>query len=48
MVLVILIANNKDIMGKFVNKRISNIAGWTIVLVMTIAAVLFIVDSLKG
>jgi len=48
MVLVILIANNKDIMGKFVNKRISNIAGWTIVLVMTIAAVLFIIDSLKG
>ena len=48
MVLVILIANNKDIMGKFVNKRISNIAGWVIVLVMTIAAILFIIDSLKG
>jgi NRAMP (natural resistance-associated macrophage protein)-like metal ion transporter len=48
MVLVILIANNKDIMGKFVNKRISNIAGWVIVLVMAIAAILFIIDSLKG
>jgi len=48
MVLVILIANNKDIMGKFVNKRISNIAGWVIVLVMTIAAILFIIDLLKG
>lgn len=48
MVLVILIANNKDIMGKFVNKKISNIAGWVIVLVMAIAAILFIIDSLKG
>jgi len=48
MVLVILIANNKDIMGKFVNKRTSNIAGWVIVLVMTIAAILFIIYSLKG
>jgi len=48
MVLVILIANNKEIMGKFVNKRISNIAGWVIVLVMGIAAILFIIDSLKG
>jgi NRAMP (natural resistance-associated macrophage protein)-like metal ion transporter len=48
MVLVILIANNKDIMGKFVNKRSSNIVGWVITLVMAIAAVLFIINSLRG
>jgi NRAMP (natural resistance-associated macrophage protein)-like metal ion transporter len=48
MALVILIANNKNIMGKFVNKRISNIAGWMIVLVMAIAGILLIIDLLKG
>ena len=48
MVLVILIANNKKIMGKFVNKRIGNIVGWMIVLVMTIAGILLIIDLLKG
>jgi NRAMP (natural resistance-associated macrophage protein)-like metal ion transporter len=48
MVLVILIANNKKIMGKFANKRISNIVGWIIVLVMAIAGILLIIDLLKG
>ena len=47
MALVILIANNKKIMGKFVNKRISNIVGWIIVLIMTIAGILLIIDSIK-
>ena len=48
MVLVIMIANNKKIMGKFVKKRISNIVGWIIVLVMAIAGILLIIDLLKG
>lgn len=48
MALIILIANNKEIMGKYVNKRISNIVGWMIVLVMTIAGILLIVDLLKA
>jgi NRAMP (natural resistance-associated macrophage protein)-like metal ion transporter len=48
MALIILIANNKNIMGKFVNKRISNVVGWMIVLVMAIAGILLIIDSLKG
>jgi len=48
MALVILTANNKKIMGKFVNKRIANIVGCMIVLVMTIAGMLFIIDLLKG
>jgi len=47
MALIILIANNKKIMGKFVNKRISNIVGWVIVLVMSIAGILLIIDMLK-
>jgi len=48
MVLVILTANNKKIMGKFVNKKISNIFGWIIVFVMSIAGILLIVDMVKG
>jgi len=48
MVLVILTANNKKIMGKFVNKKISNIIGWIIVFVMSIAGILLIVDLVKG
>jgi NRAMP (natural resistance-associated macrophage protein)-like metal ion transporter len=48
MALVILIANNKKIMGKFVNKRISNIVGWTIVLVMAIAGILLIINMING
>jgi Mn2+/Fe2+ NRAMP family transporter len=48
MALVILIANNKKIMGRFVNKRISNIVGWIIVLVMAIAGILLIIDLFKG
>ncbi|MCM1567700.1 NRAMP family divalent metal transporter [Dehalobacter sp. 4CP] len=48
MTLIILIANNNKIMGKYVNKRISNILGWVIVLVMAIAGILLIIDLLKG
>ena len=48
MVLIILIANNKSIMGKYVNKRISRIIGWIIVLVMSITGILLIIDLLKG
>jgi len=48
MILVISIANNKDIMGKFVNKRNSNIIGWVIIVVMSIAAILFIIDLITG
>jgi Mn2+/Fe2+ NRAMP family transporter len=48
MILIILIANNKNIMGKYVSKRISNIVAVIIVLVMVIAGVLFIIDLIKG
>lgn len=48
MVLIILIANNKSIMGKFVNKRFSKIVGWIVTIVMSIAGILLIVDLVKG
>ena len=48
MVLIILIANNKKIMGNYVNNKIANIGGWIIVTVMSIAGILLIVDLLKG
>jgi len=48
MALVILTATNKKIMGKYVNKKISNILGWIIVLVMTLAGILLIIDLFKG
>ena len=48
MVLIILIANNKKIMGRHVNKRTSRILGWAIVLVMSVAGILLIINMLKG
>ena len=46
--LIILIANNNKIMGKFVNNRIANIAGWIIFVVMAVAGVLLIANMFKG
>jgi NRAMP (natural resistance-associated macrophage protein)-like metal ion transporter len=37
MVLIMLIANRKDIMGAYANRRFSNILGWMITAIMTIA-----------
>ena len=48
MALVILIANNENIMGKFINKKISNIIGWMIVLIMALVGIFLIIDLLKG
>lgn len=48
MALVIKIANRKDIMGKFVNSRMSNIVGWTITLIMTLAGLALIVNLMIG
>lgn len=48
MALVILIASNRNIMGPFVNKRISTIMGWMIVLVMVIAGIGLVISMLKG
>jgi NRAMP (natural resistance-associated macrophage protein)-like metal ion transporter len=46
MVLVIIIANKKDVMGRFVNSRVSNILGWAIVLIMSLAGAAFIFNLL--
>jgi Mn2+/Fe2+ NRAMP family transporter len=48
MALVIMIASIRDVMGKFVNSRASNILGWAIVLIMTLAGVAFIFNLLTG
>jgi NRAMP (natural resistance-associated macrophage protein)-like metal ion transporter len=48
MALVIMIANRKDIMGRFVNSRTSNILGWTIVMIMTLAGVTLILNLVTG
>jgi len=48
MILVILTANNKKIMGGFVNKKLSNIIGWIIVFIMSIAGLLLIFDLAKS
>ncbi len=38
MILILLISNNSNIMGKYTNSRLSNVLGWTITAVMTVAA----------
>ena len=48
MALVIIIANRKDVMGKFVNSRASNILGWTITLIMALAGMALIVNLAMG
>lgn len=48
MVLVIMIASRKDIMGKFVNSRASNILGWVIVLIMSLAGIALIINIVTG
>jgi Mn2+/Fe2+ NRAMP family transporter len=48
MALVIMIANRKDIMGRFVNSKASNVLGWVIVLIMTLAGVALIVNLSAG
>lgn len=48
MILIILIANNKKIMGKYINKKLSRVLGWVIVLVMSAAGIALIVDVVRG
>jgi Mn2+/Fe2+ NRAMP family transporter len=48
MVLIVMIANRKDIMGRYVNSRASNILGWLIVLIMTLVGVSLIVNLVTG
>jgi Mn2+/Fe2+ NRAMP family transporter len=48
MALIIIIANRKDIMGRFVNSRASNVLGWAIVLIMTLTGMALILNLLIG
>jgi Mn2+/Fe2+ NRAMP family transporter len=44
MVLLMLTANNKKIMGKYSNRRYSNIMGWIITIIMAIASIALLVS----
>ena len=48
MALIIMIANRKDVMSRFVNSRASNVLGWTIVLIMALSGVALIVELVMG
>ena len=48
MVMILLIAGNKKIMGRYTNTLINNIGGWLIVFVMALAGILLLVELLKG
>ena len=48
MALIIMIANRKDIMGRFVNSRVSNVLGWVIVLIMALVGVALIASLATG
>ena len=45
LVLILLIANRRDIMGRYVNSRFSNIMGWSATVIMTLAG-LFLLTSI--
>jgi len=47
MILIMLISNNKKIMGNYRNSRLSNIGGWTIALIMSGAAILLLLSFLN-
>lgn len=44
MIMIMKISNNKKIMGKYTNKRISNILGWFITVIMSLCAIALIVS----
>jgi len=48
MALVIIIANKKDVMGQFVNSKVSNVVGWMITLIMTLAGIALIFSLVMG
>jgi NRAMP (natural resistance-associated macrophage protein)-like metal ion transporter len=46
--IILHISNNRKIMGKYINGRISNVLGFVTLILMTIAAVVLIVMLIKG
>lgn len=41
MIMIIFVANNKDVLDKYVNGKISNIFGWIITTIMFVLSVVF-------
>jgi NRAMP (natural resistance-associated macrophage protein)-like metal ion transporter len=48
LVCMIIIVNNKEVMGKYVNKPLNNIIGWTTVIILTGLSLTLLVVSLFG
>jgi len=48
LIVIMLIANNKKIMGKRVNGRVTNILGWLTAAIMTVAAIALIITFKTG
>ena len=48
MALVVMIANRKDIMGRFINSKATSILGWIIVLIMAMVGVALIFNLATG
>jgi len=48
LICMILIVNNKEVMGKYVNKPLNNVIGWTTVILLTGLSLTFLVVSLIG
>jgi Mn2+/Fe2+ NRAMP family transporter len=46
LVCMMLLVNNKDIMGKYVNQRWNNIVGWTTIVILIILSVVMLVMSI--
>lgn len=48
LILIMLIANNKKIMGKYTNGKVFNILGWTITVLMGFCGIALIISMLQG
>lgn len=48
MVLILLIGNNKQIMGDYTNSRLVNVLGWLITGIMTVAGIALLVTLVRG
>ncbi len=48
LVILMLVANNKKVMGNYVNGQITNVLGWTTTLLMLAAAALMVVSWIIG
>ena len=48
LVCMILLVNNKKIMGKYVNNRFNNLIGWSAVVILVVLSLLLIITPMFG